>query len=470
MKHKMILTMICILAVGFSALSCSNSESRYPFAATSTAIINLAHADAPDQALSVDIPKRYASSGTAPAQFDSVKVRITGSDIGTIEKNVPYSDTITMDVPGGAIRNFEVTAYVTPSDPCAALSFQGSTSVYMPAATSVAVPVLMLMKETKIVVPDNVNNRIVQFNKLSNASDTWISSTNYGNFGLSSAFYPTAVDFDSKGRILIINNPGSSNNIFRVDNIMSSTRVNCLSTDEINPIVSMAVDRKRGLLYYATNNDGSCAINRVDLSLIPVESPVTLINPIVNIENPAPFYSITALDVADDGTLFIVGTDAYYYMPVLIKYNPLEGIGVLVGLPYLPSDSPWFNPIDVMARGNDAIVLNNAADYPSGGWVLLKFSFDAAGFTLGSHFGDIQIDNVPDAPSYFYGPQKFAIRREDVLVIIDEYEFFGSPYRVVDRLVFTDFDLSYSWSAYGVNGYNHGSDPGSFRFYQYSYC
>lgn len=455
MNHKTILAPIIVLALGSLALSCSDSESRMPFADAATAVINLAHSDAPDRALSVDAPRRGAGAGVPIAQFDRVNLKITGPDIATIERNMPFSNTISIDVPSGPLRRFEVTVYVGPYDPdnlltwTAAYSFRGVTSVNLPAGTSVSIPVLMSLHETKIVVPDRLNNRIVQFDNPANASETWFTSEGI--------LYPTEIDFDARGRILFVNNPGGANNIYRMESIFGMGQP-CLLSDETNDIVSIAVDRKRNLLYYATDDHaGTVALKRVNLLMIP-ESAVWY----MDIPETPVFTAITALDVADDGSLYIAGVDDNPYS-FLAKYNPLVENGVLVGQHF--TNNEFFSPLDVMVRGNSICVLNDAGG--NDGFVLLDFNFGPSaaigglGFTLGPHFGSLI--NDPPSEGFFYGPRKFAARREDTLVIIDEGGYFDGNPHSIDRLVFTDFSPLKPWRTFG----SMGSGNSEFRFYAY---
>ncbi len=476
MNHKTLLPPIFALALCALAMSCSDSESRMPFADAATAVINLAHADAPDQALSVDTPIRSGGMpvGGPLALLDRIKIQVSGPDIGNIEKSFPYSNTVTMDVPPGPMRRFEVTVYTAPYDPDNSLtwsapnSFQGVTTVNLPAGASVSIPVLMALHDTKIVVPDLLNNRIVQFNKRADAAVTWFTSEDASYHGIPS-LYPTDVDFDARGRILIANNPGGSNNIYRIDTIASMSNQPCLMTDESNDIVSIAVDRKRNLLYYATDDHaGNAHLYRIDLTMIPASFVQELDNPSIDIEMYL-FYSITALDVSHDGFLYIVGVDDNMY-PFLAKYDPnqQEANGVLVGKHFTNTD--FFSPLDVMARGGNVYVLNFPGDNP--GLVLLDFNFGPSaalgglGFTLGPHFGNLEMSNNPPTDGFFYGPRKFAARREDTLVIIDEGSFFEGSFHPVDRLIFTDFDPLRPWYAYGQSG----SGISQFNFYDFASC
>jgi len=460
MNHKTILAPIFFLTVCSMALSCSDSESRMPFADAATAVINLARAEAPDQALSVDTPIRGGGMpvGGPLLLFDRVKVEITGPDIGTIVKNFPFSNTVSFDVPPGPVRRFEVTVYTAPYDPdnsptwTAANSFRGVTTVNLPAGASVSIPVLMSLHETKIVVPDKLNYRIVQFNRVADVDATWITSD--------SVQYPEDIDFDARGRIFVAINPGGANNIYRMETI-NETPQPCLMTDESNDIVSITVDRKRNLLYYATDNhDGTAALTGIDLTSLPATG-----SPQSTVSNM--FYSITALDVADDGSLYIAGMDKSDNQ-ILFRFNPADGI--FIGQAFTNSENSWFYPLDVMVRGGSVYVLNNPED--NNGFALLNFNFGPSavigdlGFTLGVHFGSVAQVARPPEKGLFYGPKKFAVRREDGFVIIDEGEFFSPGYLSINRLVFTDFDPLRPWYTFG----NTDSFNPDFQFYDYSMC
>jgi hypothetical protein len=109
-----------------------------------------------------------AIAQTAPATFSNILVRVTGPDFGIMEQNFGPLGTISLDVPAGNLRQFEVIANVSPIDPGAARSFRGTALANLPEGETVSIPVVMTLFEARLVVPDEFqNHRIVKINSLS---------------------------------------------------------------------------------------------------------------------------------------------------------------------------------------------------------------------------------------------------------------------------------------------------------------
>ncbi len=189
-------SLIMIFALFFS---CSDSEPRTGLLGqTSTVIINLGMPS--DQASDSSIFEkmrhffvRDAIAQTAPAFFSSIKVRVTAADFGIIEKEFNPYGTISLNVPSGTRRNFEVITYVAPGDPSAAASFRGTVMADCPAGETVIVPISMSLNETKIITPDNFNSRIVVKNSMHSG---WNVITTFQQ--------PMDIDYDSRGRMYIV--------------------------------------------------------------------------------------------------------------------------------------------------------------------------------------------------------------------------------------------------------------------------
>lgn len=123
MKTLLNLFILVSLLAGTTLLSCSDSETRSPLAFSATVIINLGLLHDTDAASAsiIDRILRFFASGavaasTAPAAFSNINIRVTGSGIGTFSKDFPPTRVISMTVPGGGLRLFEVTAQVLGGD------------------------------------------------------------------------------------------------------------------------------------------------------------------------------------------------------------------------------------------------------------------------------------------------------------------------------------------------------------------
>ena len=464
MNHKHATTLILALALGGLILSCADSESRMPLS-TSTAVIQLAHPDSP-------LASRAGgkAAATVPATFSSVQVVVSGADIGTIQQTFPYADTITMDVPAGVVRHFQVTAFVAPYNAddymtwSAAATFKGEATANVPSGATVSVPVYMIMDESRFVIPDYSNNRIVQFETIQTAADTWLTSQDVSNYSIST-FNPVDLKFDARGRIYILARyfNGSYDNICRVDNIMAAGYTTILDPAYFTNISinAMAIDKSRNLLYFA---DSYGTLRQADLGTLPVTGTHNMLNPYyIPATETQLFSNIIAMDVDTDGMLYIIAYDSSGN-PLLIKYNPLivqhygesTRYGDLVGAPFNFA-TLGATPLDVQLHGGAVAVLTNSVD----GFALIQFQDTPAGFIPGQYFGTVSVGTPPQDYN-FYGPDRFAVRRENMLVIIDEGQ--DNNYMTIDRLVLTEFGVSEPWDTFGTTG----SGVDQFRFY--SYC
>src|SRR3990172_2388750 len=213
-KHISILTLIITLGL----VSCSDSENRIsPLLRNTTVILNTG---LPPESASADnslldrirrLFVRDAVAQSAPASFSSIRVRVTGADFGVIEQTFAGGGLISLSVPSGSFRQFEVTAFTAPGDPNPAVTFRGTAAANLPAGETVSVPVLMRLSEIRIIVPDFLNGRIIVMDDMSGAGWTVIDG---GKLGLDT-IQPFDVDFDARGRIYIADQV--SNGIIRID-------------------------------------------------------------------------------------------------------------------------------------------------------------------------------------------------------------------------------------------------------------
>ncbi|TFH40936.1 MAG: hypothetical protein E4G96_06550, partial [Chrysiogenales bacterium] len=320
MKYARRLALIpAALAVLIMTFSCSDSEHRIPFGATRVVINMGLPAETPDAELGLIerirqlfVPDAIAQS--APAAFSSLLVRVTGADIGAIEESFGAYGTITMNVPAGDLRVFEVTAIVAPGDPSAAASFKGTTSATLPAGATVNVPVVMGLNETKIVMPDPwpflpPNYRIIQINDMTGAG--YIIRTG-PEISFAGNFIPWDIDYDAMGRIYIATNCPPTlglHRVIRVNNI-NDTAYYPVADNGPTGVIALAIDRSRGYLYYASANalmrcniDGTNNIGLMTISGID---------------------TITGLSIDGSGVLYISGS--FSTDSTIFRYDPFNQV------------------------------------------------------------------------------------------------------------------------------------------------
>ncbi|HPV41667.1 MAG TPA: hypothetical protein PKX40_10845 [Spirochaetota bacterium] len=459
MKHRsQIHVLMSIIIAMFFFSDCSDSEPRTGLLGqTSTVIINLGlpNDHAADTSI-IDKVRRFfardAIAQTAPAAFNSVKVRVTAADIGIIEKEFNPYGTISLNVPAGNLRQFEVIAYVAPTPQIAALSFSGTAITNLTPGDTVSIPVMMRINETKIVVPDAGNTgihpgRIIMFNNISDAASTWIAQTTFPGF--SGTLRPFDIDFDARGRIYIANysNPG----MIRIDDmngtnlIQGSTTNFEISNSAINSVVTVAVDKINNVVYFAqvtalyrSNLDG---IGTEQLSLTGTGFGTT--------------YYIKGIDVDNTGMLYIVGpNNTFGGPPQLIKYNP--NTQQIMGSPYsiISSASNISQIYDVLFRNPFVYVANFGG---SDGNQILQLSYSNSTFNLVANNGT-KNTTTPERGN-FYGASRFLAIRNDVFIIADSGQATITP--DYDQIVSFGDILFTTWAPFG----SYGTGPNQFILY-----
>ncbi len=446
MKHAVqYITVFCLIIFTALVFSCSDSERRMGLLGqTSSVVINLglpADDSAANRSL-IDRLRRFiardAIAQTAPATFSLVRVRVTAVDIGVIEKEFNPYGTITLTVPSGSLRQFEVTAYVAPGDPSAATSFRGTAYANLPAGETVTVPVAMTLNETKIVIPDYFFDQIVQIDSFSNGNTTWKAN----NLSLSTNFNPYDIDFDSRGRIYIARFSATNTYLLiRIDNMNSTTY------DIIRTIVggigikAIAIDRKNNFIYYVqTNNEFfRCTTNGESIT-----GPLSR----TGVATVQTFYGIAYDDI--ENVLYISGLNGSS-QSAIFKYS-IDSNTISAS----NNSSTFSFPSHLLVKHPYIYVANtNGTD----GNRVLQLTKDLAIIKgYGNFASTAGIENT--AQGMFYGPTRFvAILNRKITMIDEDDDNFG--YR--DKLVsMNDMDGN-GWETYGKYGAVAGT--GIFQFY-----
>ncbi len=324
MNRTIARALIPLILTGFvTTFSCSDTEHRIPLG-SSRVIINMGlPPETPDAELGLIerirrlfVPDAIAQS--APAAFSSILVRVTGADIGTIVQEFGAYEVISMNVPAGALRLFEVTAIVAPGDPSAAASFRARRRRTARPGQTVNVPVVMGLNETKIVVPDYGSSSIVMINSMSGSG--FVRKVASDIFG-SGLLRPYDVDVDNHGRIFFANSPGGAPyaGIFRMNSIngtvIDSTCIQIISGS--TDVVSLAIDQKRNLLYYVT---ATPALYKTDLNGF---SPQLL--------TTTGFTTISAVAADENSGYIYVAYSVVGTVPIprICRYNPAGSGSIL---------------------------------------------------------------------------------------------------------------------------------------------
>ncbi len=446
--------LLITLLAGASLLSCADSESRSSLAGDATVIINLGLPYESDQSnvSFIDRVLRFFSSDAvaapAPAAFGNINIRVTGNGIGSITKDFPSTGVISMTVPGGGLRNFEVTAYIAPGEPSAIFSFYGSTVANVPSGGTVSIPILMSLNETKLLVPDRKNARLVLLDNVSTIG--WRSTITEFDLGatIAGGFVPHDIDYDSRGRIYIANWT-SSTDIIRMDDLNGTnlTQFDVGSTTLTQP-VGIAIDRKRDLLYCISSTElYRCPLSNISGGAFRLDNHVL---------NGNIFSNLYGIDVDDDGNLYIVNGPTGNY---ITKYNP-DTDQIIYQSTF--SQLSWGYDIKVK---KPYIYVGNSGGLTD--YLILKYRIDAedeilhtASYTIVEHFGT-RTASADLSNGMFYGPRKFMAIRNDGLYIIDNNET-GYLCKMIG--LGTEPLLGSGWSAFGAYG------PGASQFKFYCSC
>ncbi len=404
---------ITVLAASLCMLSvrCIKSDGEL---GDSTVVINLGldqAFNAPktrfDRFMNFIMPKAYA----APSNISSVSVVVSADDIKTFENSYsPPPTYITVTVPAGKSRFIQVIGYVQDGDPSAVLSYRGTLTADLEPGETKEVAMQMVTYETKLVIPDSQNRRIVQMDNMKGAG--WTTYSLAGALAYD-------VDYDARGRIFI--SKSSSPYVIRLDTINSSP----ISIVTVAGTSWMAIDRKKNLLYhYRSPEIYSCDLDGGNMSSAYSRTGVETLN------------TIAGMNIDEDGVLYIAGTTigagptqrVFRYDPIIQRVTHSSG-----------TVSSFNEVTDVIVKGEYVYVSN----------------YDGAGSndSIVQLTKDLKFIKAYKNPR-FYGPHGFvAITNRRFYLIDDSY--------TSDQMVaFDDLDDG-NFEYYG----RQGSGVGEFIFY-----
>ncbi|HDP80295.1 MAG TPA: hypothetical protein ENN21_05570, partial [Spirochaetes bacterium] len=134
-----------------------------------------------------------ARAQAAPAKITGIELYVSGPGMAE-ERHLfsPSTTKISVIAPAGNKRTFLVIARIDPSDPRAVLAYGGSATVSLKGGDDITLNIQMKTYETKLVIPDYNNTRVVQIDDMSGAG--WSVFETGSN-------YPSDVTVDGQGRI-----------------------------------------------------------------------------------------------------------------------------------------------------------------------------------------------------------------------------------------------------------------------------
>jgi hypothetical protein len=437
MKNKTLLGItILTIILSFTALTCNSGGTSDVTIVINLGLENNALYNVPRSSSIIDrVLRLFATKAEAaqPSYIESLTLNITADDLDTITKKYNYPsipDTITLKVPAGESRTFEVLADT------GSVIFRGIATRNLGGGSIMTIPITMELHETKIIIPDYLNNRIVQIDDIS--GENWKVLTSVAGI---TTFSPYDIDFDSQGRIYIANySTGATNGvIIRIDSI-NRLNPSTYGSSAVSAIsyAAIAIDRNNSIIYSARNNNtlwratlGSTTFIQITLSGITFTgSP-----------------GIRGLAVDESGYLYIAASITTSPFQVVIKYNP-----TLNTFTYYSNNlvTPW----DVLVKGSYLYVTNvNGSGTNS---QIIRLTTD---LTSPIGFGQ-NIDVLGTSTGDFYGPRRFVAILNRKITIIDDEDMYTAN---LDKLISMDDIYGTSWQTYG----SQGSGAGQFNFYYY---
>jgi len=374
-------------------------------------------------------PTRAIAAAPDLVDITGVRLDVTQGGSSIFSENfAPTTTSVSADVPSGSGLTITATVIMDPANASAVLEYAGSANVDLAAGDDVTIAIQMMASETKIVVPDYYNNRVKQV--------TYITSPMNGALHSTATFNsPMDIAFDAQGRIYV----ASANGLQRIDTISS---IETMPYAAESAVTAVAINRAAGLLYYADGN-GSYLI-RSDLDG-EVNTNLDLLDRIAD---------ITGIAIANDGTLYLSGTDGGY--PAIIHYNPSSQ--AILGS-YTDSEVLQYIPQHILYKDSSIYAIHCNDDIALGEIVILSPAL-AFRDTAGSVNHDA-ISGISSDPMVFHHPIHFVAILNRKFTLMD-----NDTYSNYDRIVSFDNMSGDNWQAYADMG--SAGSTSNFDFYSYS--
>ncbi len=384
----------------------------------------------------------------APSNIASLLLNVTGPGMEAIHQsytspNIP--DSVTLEVASGSSRLFEVIAYVNPSTPSAALSYRGVATQDLTSGATVDIPIRMALYETKIVIPDYQNQRIVQIDNMT--VPNWQQRLG-SNISYTGTFRPQDVDFDSQGRIFIANDtPGSAGEyiILRVDDITAITFTPIIPGNATG-LDAMAIDRNNNYIHYSVTNGVIVYLYRTNLD----GAGSSLTNMSASIK------SLRGMAVDSQGLLYIAGTTNPSGLPAIFVCNPTNPAPpyhVIINSVTNATITSLSTPYHVLIKSPYLYVVNPSTSGSNNQILQLNMST----LQLIQGYGNYSL--VSTTQGNFYGPRHFVAVLNRKITLIDE----GPDNTETSKLISMDDINGTNWEPFG----SYGTGTNQFNFYFY---
>lgn len=372
-----------------------------------------------------------------PAGLVSIAVVVTGPGMAPIIQQINLSSSeVTLEIPSGANRTISLLLNTVSA------TLIGEATVDLQPGEARDLLLDPVLADTQIVLPDYLNNRIVQYADIQGTGVLTLVGSGIAGIGLLDArFRPYDVDFDRQGRMYIGNSVGGSgmgdNCVIRVNDVTGAGGLKFTEPEYDYGIVAVTVDRVRDLVYYAAsatltpprkiyraNLDGSGAVSR-DVT-VGVEAVQT----------------IQGMAVDEAGQILIAGKNAGGVNRVF-RYDP---VGQTVLAVYGANlNEPW----DVLVKSPYLYVANRLG---AAGFKVLRLNSD---FSSPVGYG-LDASTANTNPGYFYGPSRFVAILSRKITLIDDRDLDN-----LDKVVSMEDIAGTDWATLPASG----DGQSLFRFY-----
>ncbi len=352
-----------------------------------------------------------------PVAIESLTIEISGpNDYSFLNTYTGTADDITLELPEPGDYSFSLTAHVDSNAISPMKIFVGNANATMESGSNEVV-VTMGLAETKILIPDLQNQRLVQIDSFGDAA-SWKSlyvdklkeidpgivieppaPTRVYNpdadIYIIDTFSPTDATIDRAGNIYITNGGYDENGaIFKIDSI-DPTKMIRFSDNPDGYYTALAIDDANNYLYYAAND----SLYRKSLAEGSQEELIDT--------KSFQMGTITGIAIDSDGYIYVAVGGV-----ISAAYKISIGTNMVATSILDTSNSVIQNPFDVMIKDNTLYVTDNNPSTPAIHQVNKETMTVAATFT-------------DSKETSLYGPGRFVGISNNEIIFTDE-DLYGS--------------------------------------------
>jgi len=287
-----------------------------------------------DQSGFANVQIKLGSSGSERSLLDSsppTGVNITSYTITVTGAGMePIQETVTADVPfisllvpAGDDRRFTIEAQLAPNPAIHLLSFIGRETASLKPGSINFLTFKMVAGATKLIIPDYLNNRLIQTSDISFPE----SPIETGTFGFAvGTLAPIDIDISAEGKIFVASCLSGSpeTGVIAFGDDINGTNLVLIDAAYVTAI---AIDRENNILYFSTYDGTTATLNKCSLPYNPLDPPTPLENSVVVIGETEPRdFSVVGMDVDPwSGTLYLAAVafdEEGQPLPLIIHYDP----------------------------------------------------------------------------------------------------------------------------------------------------